>query len=93
VLVVGDDSSTLEYVDMFNCQTTLFPIRYLGVPISASRLHVVDWAKMEEKPAKNLDIWQGNSLSIAGRTTLIKASLVNSTIYHMSMYLLPKTKQ
>jgi hypothetical protein len=53
---------------------------------------VVDWAKMEEKPAKKLDIWQGNSLSIAGRTTLINSSLVNSPIYHMSMFLLPKTE-
>jgi hypothetical protein len=36
------------------------------------------------------DIWQGGSLSIAGRTTLINASLVNTTIYHMSMYLMSK---
>jgi hypothetical protein len=30
------------------------------------------------------------SLSIAGRTTLINVGLVNSKIYHMSMYLMPK---
>jgi hypothetical protein len=30
-------------------------------------------------------------MSIAGRTTLINSSLTSSTIYHMSMYLLPKT--
>jgi hypothetical protein len=46
---------------------------------------------MEEKSYKKLDIWQGNSLSIAGRTTLINSSLINSTIYHMSMFLLLKT--
>jgi hypothetical protein len=46
---------------------------------------------MVEKGAKKIDIWQGNSLSIAGRTTLINSSLINSTIYHMFMYLLPKT--
>jgi hypothetical protein len=91
LLVGGDNNLALEYADLFNCQVSFFPIRYLGVPISASRLHVADWAKMEEKPAKKLDTWQGNSLSIAGRTTLINSSLVNSTIYHMSMYLLPKT--
>jgi hypothetical protein len=28
---------------------------------------------------------------MAGRTTLINASLVNSTIYHMSICLMPKT--
>jgi hypothetical protein len=57
--VGGDNDLALEYADLFNCQVSLFPIRYLGVPISASRLHVSDWAmsdwaKMEENSAKNL---------------------------------------
>lgn len=30
-------------------------------------------------------------MSIAGRTTLINSSLSNAIIYHMSIYLLPKT--
>jgi hypothetical protein len=91
MLVGGDDNIAIGYVDLFNCQTNLFPMKYLGVPILASRLYVVDWTKMEEKPTKKLDVCQGNSLSIARRTTLINSSLINSTIYHMSMYLLPKT--
>jgi hypothetical protein len=56
-----------------------FPLRYLGVPIAASRLHVVDWAKMLEKGVKKLDIWQGDSLSIAGRTTLALSILLSIT--------------
>jgi hypothetical protein len=51
---------------------------------------VVDWPRMEEKTLKKLDMWQGNSLSMAGRTTLINSSLINTTIYHMSMFLLTK---
>jgi hypothetical protein len=66
----------------------LFPMKYLGVPITPGRFHVIDWVRMENKYVKNLDIWQGSSLC---RTTLINATLVNSTIYHMSMYLMPKT--
>ena len=46
---------------------------------------------LEEKNEKKLVVWKGKSLSIAGRTTLINSSLSNSSIYHMSMYLLPKT--
>jgi hypothetical protein len=42
VLVGGDNNIALEYADLFNCQISPFPIKYLGVPISASRLHVVD---------------------------------------------------
>jgi hypothetical protein len=30
-------------------------------------------------------------MCVAGRTTLINSNLTSSTIYHMSMYLLPKT--
>jgi hypothetical protein len=51
----------------------------------------LDWAKLEEKTAKILDACQGNSLSIAGKTILINYGLSNSSIYHMSMFLLPKT--
>jgi hypothetical protein len=80
LLIGGDNEIALRYADFFNCQIGLFPIRYLGAPITASRLHVVDWARMEEKAAKKLDIWHGNSLSIAGRTTLINSSLINTTI-------------
>ena len=35
--------------------------------------------------------WKGSSMSIAGRTILINSSLSTTFIYHMSMYLLPKT--
>jgi hypothetical protein len=79
------------YADVFNCQVGIFPIKYLGVPISLSRLHVVDWARLEEKLEKKLDTRKGNSLSYGVRSVLIKASLSNTVIYHMSMFLLPKT--
>jgi hypothetical protein len=68
-----------------------FPIKYLGVPVSASRIQVSNWQKLEDKLCKKLDTWQGNSLSIGGRTILINSSLSNTAIYHMSMFLLPKT--
>lgn len=68
-----------------------FPIKYLGVPVSPSRLHVADWVPLVEKNAKKLDVWKGGSMFIPGRTTLIKSSLNNAPIYLMSIYLLPKT--
>jgi hypothetical protein len=52
MLVGGDDNIVIGYANLFNCHTGLFPMKYLGVPISVSRLHVVDWTKMEEKPPK-----------------------------------------
>ena len=35
--------------------------------------------------------WKGNTMSIAGRVVLINSSLFSTFIYHMSLYLLPKT--
>jgi hypothetical protein len=80
-----------KYAEIFNCQVGLFPIKYLGVPISPSRLKVADWLPLVEKGIKRLDVWKGGTLSIAGRSTLISAGLNNSPIYHMSVYLLPKS--
>jgi hypothetical protein len=79
------------YAELFNYQIGLFPIKYLGVPVSPSRLHVGNWLPMIDKSLKKLDMWKGGCMSIAGRSILISASLNNSPIYHMSVYLLPKT--
>jgi hypothetical protein len=91
ILVGGDNNLASVYADIFNCQVGFFLVKYLGVPVSASRLHVIDWVRLEEKMGKKLDTWQGSSLSIEGRSTLIKASISSSVIYHMSMFLLSKT--
>jgi hypothetical protein len=41
-----------------NCATRLWPIKYLGVPVSGARLHVRDWIYLDEKIMKRLDGWQ-----------------------------------
>lgn len=80
-----------QYAEIFNCQVGIFPVKYLGLPISPSRLHLSDQLSLIEKCHKRLDVWKGGSLTMVGRTTLICASLNNSPMYHMSVYLLPKT--
>jgi hypothetical protein len=69
-----------SYAEIFNCQIGTFPLKYLGVPVSPSRLHVCDWLPLIEKIAKRLDSWQGSTMSIAGRSTLINSSLNNAPI-------------
>jgi hypothetical protein len=91
LLIGGEDGIVVSYTELFNCQMGSFPLRYLGVPIAAERLHVADWVNMEEKLAKKLDVWQGGSLSIGGRAIFINTNMSNSMIYQMSMYLIPKT--
>jgi hypothetical protein len=91
IMINGDAIREVQLAEFFNCQIGSFPIKYLGVTVSPCRLHVKDWKTLEEKSEKKLAIWQGGAMSIAGRATLINSSLSNSFIYHMSMYLLPKT--
>jgi hypothetical protein len=91
VLINGHNEKACKYAEIFNCQIGYFPIKYSGVPVSPSRLKVVDWAPLKDKNKKRLDIWKGGAMSIAGRTTLINSSLTSAFIYHMSMYFLPKT--
>jgi hypothetical protein len=92
ILMINDeDNWGQQYAEIFNCQVGLFPIKYLGVLVSPSRLKVNDWLPLIEKGNKRLDVWKGGNLSIAERSTLISASLTNAPIYHMSMYLLSKS--
>jgi len=68
-----------------------WPIKYLGVPVSGSRLHISDWRPLVEKIDKRLDGWKGGTLSLGGRITLLNACLSSMPLYSMSMYLLPKS--
>jgi len=92
VIMVSEDMNKSKlYSDLFNCAVGSWPIKYLGVPVSGSKLHIMDWVPLDEKLVKRLDGWKGGVLSIGGRIVLIKACLSNIPIYCMSMYLLPKT--
>jgi hypothetical protein len=91
-VTINDEGNwAARYAEIFNYQMGSFPIKYLGVPVSPSRLHVADWLPLIEKINKKLDVWKGGSMSIAGRKTLIDSSLRNAPLYQMSIYLLPKT--
>jgi hypothetical protein len=42
----GGNNIDKTFAEIFNCQIGIFPIKYLGVPISARRLGVIDWIKL-----------------------------------------------
>ena len=92
IIMINDEGNLGQaYAELFNCQIGLFPIKYLGVPVSPSKLQVADWLPLIDKSLKRLDVWKGGCMSIAGKFTLISASSNDSPIYHMSVYLLRKT--
>jgi hypothetical protein len=59
IMTINDENNlAATYAELFNCQIGTFPIKYLGVPVSPSRLHVADWIHILEKSNKRLDIWK-----------------------------------
>jgi hypothetical protein len=91
IMVSSEEQKALLYSEMINCATGSWPIKYLGVPVSGSRLHVKDWMSLNDKILKRLDGWQSTSLSYGGKLILLNACLSCIPTYAMSMYLLPKT--
>jgi hypothetical protein len=77
--------------DILNCATGEWTIKYLGVPVTNSKLHVVDWLPLDEKLIKRMDGWKGSALSFGVRLILINLCLSSIPTYYMSMHLLPKT--
>lgn len=54
IYIVNDEGEWGQtYAEIFNCQVGLFPIKYLGVPVSPSRLKVCDWIPLVEKVSKD----------------------------------------
>jgi hypothetical protein len=61
-------------------------VKYLGVPVSQSRIHIKDWLHLEEKNAKRLDTRKGGTMSIAGRNTLMNSTLTNKHLSYLYLY-------
>jgi hypothetical protein len=92
VLMISQDwEKAIFYAEIMNCATGEWPIKYLGVPVTSSKLHIADWMPVDEKLLKRLDGWKGNALSLGGRHILINSCLSSIPTYYMSMHMLPKT--
>jgi hypothetical protein len=86
IMVSQDDTKSIEFSNLFNCAIGKWPVKYLGVPVASSILHMADWMSICEKMIKRLDDWKGSSLSLGGRLVLINSCLSNLLVYDMSMY-------
>jgi len=59
LLINGDDDLNVQYADFFSCQTGSFPIKYMGVSVSPTRLHTRDWLPLVEKNGKKIGHLEG----------------------------------
>lgn len=45
-VINGDEDINRQYANIFDCQIGTFPMLYLGVSVSPSRLHITDWIRL-----------------------------------------------
>ncbi|KAK4381495.1 hypothetical protein Sango_2962100 [Sesamum angolense] len=77
----------LEYVGF---QEGLLPVKYLGIPLTSSRLTIADCRPLIDKVDTRLAGWNHQNLSYAGRLQLIKSVLSTLHTYWASVLILPK---
>jgi hypothetical protein len=67
VVVIGvDDDRKTKIANMLNCKQGGLPIKYLGFPISNTKLKMGMFRGMVEKMRKKLQPWKGKNLSSGG---------------------------
>lgn len=69
----------------------IFPIRYLGVPLSPTCLRVADFAPLIDKMKLRIHNWKTKFLSFGGRKQLINSVLQSMQLYWMMVYFLPSS--
>ena len=79
-----------HYMELFGCNPSSFPIRYLGIPIHFRKLSNSDWLKLQERFEKRLSSWKGKNLSAGGRLMLINSVLSILPMYMVSFFEIPK---
>ncbi|KAL0282293.1 UNVERIFIED_CONTAM: hypothetical protein Sradi_7265200, partial [Sesamum radiatum] len=78
-------------IDLLGFQEGSLPIKYLGVPLTASRLTTTDCQPLLDTVDRRLAGWNHLSLSLAGRAQLIKSVLNSLHVYWASAFMLPKS--
>jgi len=66
-------------------------MKYLGIPITASRLSKMECSVLVEKITAWVHIWATRNLSFAGRAMLINTVIFGMFSYWASIFLLPQS--
>jgi hypothetical protein len=68
-------------VQAFPCQLMSFPIKYLGISLSVSKLPRSSLQPLVDRVADKLLAWRGSLMHRSGRLTLIKTTLSVVLVY------------
>jgi len=68
------------------CKIGSFPMKYLGMPVSSSKISKAEMSYVSDKIEKKLGTWQCEYLSSGGRSSLIDSCLSSVPLYTMGVY-------
>jgi hypothetical protein len=82
MVLIRCDQTTIDLAtELFSCQVMSFPICYLGVPLSVTKLLRSAWQPLLDKVADQLPTWKGNIMNRSGRLALIRSTSPAIPIY------------
>jgi hypothetical protein len=81
VLIRCDQMAIDMATELFPCQVVSFLIRYLGVPLSVTKLPRSAWQTLLDKASDRLPTWKGNLMNMSGHLALIRSTLSVIPIY------------
>ncbi|KAK4384484.1 hypothetical protein Sango_3056200 [Sesamum angolense] len=79
-----------QLLDCVGFQEGSLPIKYLGIPLTSSRLTIADCRPLIDKVDSRLAGWHHQNLSYAGWLQLIKSVISTLHTYWASVFILPK---
>jgi hypothetical protein len=81
VLIRCNEEQITLLVQEFPCQLTSFPIKYLGIPLSVSKLPKSALQPLVDQVVDKLPAWHGRLMHRSGQLTLIKTTLSAVPVY------------
>ncbi|RVW92209.1 putative ribonuclease H protein [Vitis vinifera] len=91
IIPVGVVEEIEEMAVELGCRVGSLPSQYLGLPLGAPHKASSVWDGVEEKVRRRLARWKRQYISKGGRITLIRSVLASMSIYHMSLFRMPKS--
>ncbi|KAJ8435424.1 LOW QUALITY PROTEIN: hypothetical protein Cgig2_013922 [Carnegiea gigantea] len=90
-IVIGGASAELQNhcLRVTGLHDTQFSLKYLGVPITASRLTKIECSALIEKITARVHVWATRNIAFAGRALLINNVVFGAFNYWASIFLLP----
>ncbi|XP_073107327.1 uncharacterized protein [Elaeis guineensis] len=80
-----------KLAQILGCQRSFLPFKYLGIPLSFYGTKPGGWNLLVQKIERKLAGWKQQTLSRAGRLTLINTVLRTIPIYWMAVHLIPSS--